>query len=58
MTKCPNGCDLTGEPIPEGARHHYGDKTHFSRCIGIYDHNRDRTVEWLCPDCGVRWPRT
>lgn len=39
----------------------YGDKPeserYFSRLIGNVDPDRDRIVEWLCPDCGVRWPR-
>lgn len=56
--RCPK-CDanFTGAPIPEDARHHYGDKTHFSRVVGVYDFNLDRTVAWLCPDCGHQWPR-
>jgi len=39
----------------------YGDKPpesrFFSRVIGIYDWDKDRTVAWQCPDCGVRWDR-
>lgn len=35
----------------------YGDQPpeerFFSRAIGIYDRDKDRTVEMLCPDCGV-----
>ena len=55
---CPNGCDLVGDPIPDAHRDLYGEGyTHFSRVIGIYDMALDRTVEWLCPDCEVRWPR-
>jgi hypothetical protein len=54
---CPNGCNLRGDPIPEEQREWFGNHTHFSRRIGIYDMNRDRTVEWACPDCNVRWPR-
>ena len=55
---CPNGCDLRGEPIPDEHRDLYGgDVTHFSRAIGFYDMARDRTVHWICPDCGLRWPR-
>lgn len=56
--ECPRGCDLRGAPIPEEHREFYGStETHFSRAIGIYDRDRDRTVEWHCPDCGVSWPR-
>jgi len=51
--------DLQGEPIPKKSRDkgYYGDKTHFSRRIGISDPRLDRIVEWLCPDCGGRWNR-
>jgi predicted RNA-binding Zn-ribbon protein involved in translation (DUF1610 family) len=28
-----------------------------SRIVGIYSLERDRTEEWLCPDCGERWAR-
>lgn len=57
MDTCPNGCDLTGKPIPERHRDMYGGKTHFSRRIGLYDTARDRTTAWRCPDCGIEWPR-
>lgn len=53
---CPKcNADLTGEPIPERHREHYppGD-THFSRVIGLYDRELDRTVGWRCPDCKSR----
>lgn len=56
--KCPNGCDLRGDPIPERSQYLYGGKTHFSRMIGNYDIIEDRTVSWSCPDCGITWPRT
>jgi len=56
--RCPScGVDLTGDPIPEESRHFYGSHTHFSRRIGIYDFERDRTTHWECPDCGHVWPR-
>lgn len=29
-----------------------GDALHYSRLIGVYDPDRDRTVAWRCPDCG------
>lgn len=29
----------------------------FKREIGQYDRDRDRTVAWVCPDCGKDWPR-
>jgi len=56
--KCPNNCDLIGDPIPEEHREYYdGNATHFSRAIGIYDWNRDMTTSWSCPDCRVVWDR-
>jgi len=29
----------------------------WGRKIGIYDMEKDCTVEWQCPDCDGRWPR-
>lgn len=56
--QCPNGCDLTGPPIPEDHRElYYGGETHFSRVIGNYDWYEDRTVSWTCPDCETTWTR-
>jgi hypothetical protein len=55
--ECPSGCDLTGAPIPEEDLHLYRGATHYSRRICVYVRAADRTVEWVCPDCGVRWPR-
>jgi len=56
--KC--GADWQGEAIPQ----EYLDKgyyekgsTHYSRRIGGYDFALDRTVVWMCPDCGDRVPR-
>lgn len=54
---CPKcKADLTGPPIPERQREFCrpGD-THFSRVIGIYDRDLDRTVGWRCPDCKEEW---
>lgn len=31
--------------------------TRYSRVIGIYSREQDRTVEWACPACGKRWDR-
>ena len=28
---------------------------YFSRAVGHYDRNKDRTVAWSCPDCKHRW---
>lgn len=55
-THCPEcKSDLRGPEIPDEWKHHYRDKTHYSRVIGIYDRGRDRTVAWRCPDCGHGW---
>lgn len=55
--KCPNcSAELKGEPIPLPLQDAYGD-THFSRKIGIYSVETDRTVAWKCPDCNHQWDR-
>lgn len=62
---CP-ACDsdLTGEPIPEESlrRGFYGEwdgtPQFYSRQIGVYSWEEDRTVAWQCPDCGHQWGRT
>lgn len=47
--------NLQGEEIPKDSQHNYG-ATHFSRKIGIYSHELDRTVKLICPDCeGILW---
>ena len=48
--------DLTGEPIPKDKQEMYG-HTHFSRRIGIYNLDEDRTVRYKCPDCDGEWER-
>lgn len=54
---CPNcGSNLQGEPIPVESQRNYG-ATHFSRKIGIYSRETDKTVEWKCPDCDYQWER-
>ena len=55
--RCP-GChvNLRGEPIPIDLQPSYG-VGYFERKIGYYDRDLDRVVEWICPDCGHRWPR-
>lgn len=39
----------------------YGDRAledrFFSRVVALYDDRTDRTVAFVCPDCGVRWDR-
>ena len=55
---CPEcATNLQGEPIPEKSQEFFGYATHFSRKIGIYNMDRDRTEEYMCPDFGFRWDR-
>lgn len=56
---CPAcGASMQAEPIPEEHRHHYGDKTHYSRVIGVEVPGvYDGILYWLCPDCGHKWHR-
>ena len=35
----------------------YGEFNRFTRKIGIYDVNKDRTIKWRCPDCKKTWGR-
>jgi DNA-directed RNA polymerase subunit RPC12/RpoP len=54
---CPHcGASLQGAPIPADEQESYG-ATHFSRKIGIYSREVDRTVAWRCPDCSHEWAR-
>ena len=58
MRYCPHcNTDLNGEKIPEESRGFFGDKTHFSRLMGIEDGSYDGVSYWRCPDCGVVWDR-
>ncbi len=58
IANCPKcNADMRGDPIPEKDRERFGNKTHFSRVIGIYSIERDRTTHWQCPDCGHEWER-
>lgn len=57
---CPNGCDLTGEPIPQEYidKGYYGNHTHYSRMIGVeVPWVYDGVLYWKCPDCNIAWPR-
>jgi len=56
---CPKcDADWRGKPIPREHQHLYATDTgYFSRLIGQYDMNQDRTTSWLCPDCGATFPR-
>lgn len=52
--KC--GVSFDGGSIPENIREHYSPPYRWSRRIGIYDRDLDRTVAWRCPDCGDEVP--
>lgn len=57
---CPaRKADMRDKPIPQELRDkgYYGKSTHYSRVIGKYDRDQDRTVAWLCPDCGYEEAR-
>lgn len=62
---CPEcGTDWHDKAIPEHLLQEgwYGawdgvTPRYYSRVIGIYDWNTDRTVAWRCPDCEKEWPR-
>lgn len=32
-------------------------RRYYSRIIGMYDRELDRTTSYMCPDCGKEWPR-
>lgn len=58
VTNCPKCGSLWHEKrIPEESRHHFGNARFFSRVLGIYDRDRDRTVAYQCPDCKTFWDR-
>jgi len=35
----------------------HGEKNRWSRAIAVYDINKDRIVEYRCPDCSKTWER-
>jgi hypothetical protein len=51
---------MTPEKALETAKMYGANETtgRWGRQISIYCRDRDRTVEYLCPDCGHRWDRT
>lgn len=55
---CPN-CfsSFQGDPIPQELidTGHYGNATHCSTVIGIYDIWEDCVVAWRCPFCEYEW---
>lgn len=58
LEACPK-CEANwrDQPIPKESQWMFGDSQWFSRVIGIYDRDLDRTVAWQCPDCGACWDR-
>ena len=57
---CPKcKASMQGGEIPKQLRESgaYGNKTHWSRVIGITDTRLDRITVWQCPDCKHEWPR-
>lgn len=61
MKNCPKcKADFRGKGIPAKDRDLFGDKTHFSRLIGI-DGGRlgiyDGILAYRCPDCCHEFPR-
>jgi len=53
IAECPHcGENMVGDPIPYASRELYGDKTHFSRLIGVS--NGDSILYYKCPSCGKR----
>ena len=53
---CPKcKISLRGDEIPKENRHYYNGRTHYSKVIGIYSLEKDRTIKWKCPDCNHIW---
>jgi predicted RNA-binding Zn-ribbon protein involved in translation (DUF1610 family) len=59
LDNCPHcGTDLRGDPIPDmingtPREELYGPTaTHYKREIGYYSRKYDRTMHYVCPDCG------
>lgn len=58
MRKCPEcGANWVSKPIPKEYRENYSPPYFFSRVIGFYDRDLDRTVCYVCPDCKHEFPR-
>ncbi len=53
---CPKcGVSWDAGDIPEESRENYSEPYKFSRLIGVYCRDSDRTVAWRCPDCDEEW---
>jgi len=58
IANCPKCESLWHEkPIPKEDQPLYGYAQFFSRVIGIYSRDRDRTIAYQCPDCNTCWDR-
>jgi uncharacterized C2H2 Zn-finger protein len=58
LANCPKCESLWhDQPIPQEYRALYGDSRFFSRVIGIYSRDQDRTIAYQCPDCHTCWDR-
>ena len=54
---CPHcGVSLQGAPIPPESQHNYHG-THYSRALVQQGQRDSEPQEYVCPDCGGRWPR-
>lgn len=51
------GVSFKAEKIPKNSKEFYGELTHFSKLIGVYDVDLDRTVFFKCPECPARYGR-
>lgn len=52
---CPYcNTNLQGKQIPKEQQISYG-ATHFTRKIGMYDLEKDKTIKWKCPECNGEW---
>ena len=51
------GYSFKGEKIPKGSQEFYGNHTHFSKMVGVYDIDLDRTVYFQCPECNAHYDR-
>jgi hypothetical protein len=50
--------DMDLDGLKEYVKKGYGSEdARFSRQIGVSCIRKDRTIEWVCPDCDARWDR-
>lgn len=59
IEKCPEcGTTWIDKPIPEQYWENYSPPYFYSRVIGCYDRDLDRTAYWKCPDCEHHFDRS